>query len=326
MASILIIGEAETLYGANKIIKQNSEKLVKKLYGESGDLTEAFLIANEFNIDEIYLANVRTQTSYIEVMQIAKQYNFTYIVPLGVRFSDKVYSNDLNRLATYTELFMYILVDHTESILLMTDNHASLYENMDDYLKDMFSKISSFKNTAYNILESGRQLWFVSNNLENYKYANLILAVVMCSTTLPNYPKYDFGTAVFDIDLIDVSSNELIFFKNNDLTYTTVENFINFNKDEDAYKIALIDMVVRQLNRELDLSYFIGRLFNNQVKLKLKNHLTEFLNSQINKLIRSFAINSIESYLTTDYVYIIVIDFTILPMNSLEEVNVIVEV
>ena len=326
MNSILLIGEGKTTYGINKIMEQHSEKLVKNLYGENSDLVQAFLLAKKIGVEKIYLANVKTNTSCIDIMQSAKQYNFTYIVPINIRFSDKVYNRQLNRKLTYTEVFMKIICAFTESILVMTDNHASLYETIDDYLDDMFLKIENFKTEAFSVLENGRQLWFVANNLSNTKFANVILAAVMCVNQLPEYPTYDFSDAIFDIDANDIGHNELIYFKNNMHTFTTVENFVNFHNEQNAYKIALIDMTIRELNNRLDLSYFSGKLFNNQLKLKLKSILQDFLNAQKGKLIRDYKIISIDSYLTTDHYYVIVNRFKILPMNSLEEVDIIIEV
>ena len=326
MSSILLIGEASTTYGINKIIKQSSEKLVKNFYGENSELTQAFLIALSYGVEDIYLANVKTNTSSIDVMQAAKQYNFTYIVPINVRFSDRVRNKELNRTLTYTEAYLRIITSYTDSIIVMTDNYADLYEDIDHYLNDMFNKIHIFKTEANSILEDGRQLWFVANNLKDCKMANVILASIMCVNPLPYYPNSDLPEAIFDIDLIDIKSNELIYFKNNIHTNTTIENFINFHNEDNAYKIALIDMVIRELNNGLDLSYFYGKLLNNQIKLKLKSYLQNYLNSQKGKLIRDYEILSIDSYLTTGHYYIIVNRFKILPMNSLEEVEVIIEV
>lgn len=326
MSSILIIGEATTTYGANKIIKQDSEKIVKSLYGPDCDLTKAFLLSKSAGPKNIYLANVKTKTAYVDILQASKQLNFTYIVPIGVRFSDKVYSKQLKRTLTYAEVFMRIITDYTESILVMTDNHASLYEDIDAYLDDMFLKINNFKFEADSILSNGRQLWLVANNLKDIAFSNVVLASLMCTTELPKYPRNITTEAVFNIDDTDVSNNELIYFKNNLYTNTSVENFINFHNESNAYKIAPIDMVIRKLNEDLDLSYFHGKLFSNQIKLKIKGVLQDYLTSQKGKLIRDFKIISIDYYLTAEHYYVIVNRFKILPMNSLEEVEVIIEV
>lgn len=324
--SMLIIGSADSTYGLNQILKQSSKKLVAGLYGETSELTQAFNLAFDIGVTEIYLANAQTKTAYIDIVQLARQYNFTYIVPIGVRFSDKAFNKQLNRNQTFAEIFLRTVTVMADSIIVMTDNHASLYENIDHYLNDMFDKIKSFKEEAQTALDNGRQLWFAANNIEDVPYSNVILTAVMCVTELPNYPDYPIPSAMYDIDEIDVGSNELIYFRTNAYSNNSIENFVNFHNEYNAYKIAPIDMVIRKINEDVDLTHFAGRLFNNQIKLKIQSTLQEYLNSIKGKLIRDYAILSIESYLDSDHSYVLVIHFKILPVNSLEECDVVIEV
>lgn len=324
--SILIIGEGKTTYGMNQILKQDSLKLVAGLYGEDSELTEAFELAQSTGAKNIYLANAQTKTSHIDIIQIARQYNFTYIVPIGVRFSDKAFNKQLNRSMTFAEIFLRITTVMADSIIVMTDNHASLYEDIDNYLEDMFDKIKSFKADAQSILDDGRQLWFAANNIDKIPYANVLLASIMAVTDLPNYPNYPIPEAIFDIDEIDVGNKELIYFKNNVYANNSIENFVNFHNEYNAYKIAPIDMVIRKINEEIDLSYFSGKLFTNQVKLKIQSFVQDYLDSIKGKMIRDYSILSISTYLESDYSYVIVVHFKILPMNSLEDCDVVIEV
>lgn len=324
--TMLIIGEGETAYGINQIVKQDSITLVPRLYGKNCELTDAFLLAKATGATDIYLANVQTKTAYVDIIQMAKQYNFTYIVPIGVRFSDTLFNKQLGRNMSFAEIFLRIVSVTADSIIVMTDNHASLYEDMDHYLNDMFKKIDTFKTEAQMILENGRQLWLTANNVESVPYSNLLLASIMCVTELPKYPNYQIPAAIFDIDDIDVERYELIYFKNNVYANNSIENFINFHNERNAYKIAPIDMVIRHINEELDLSYFYGKLFTNQTKLKIQSIIQDYLNSIRGKLIRDYSIVSINTYLEKDYSYLIVVHFKILPMNSLEACDVVIEV
>lgn len=324
--SMLIIGEGSTTYGINQIIKQDSLSLVAGLYGEDSELTQAFELAQNAGASNIYLANAQTKTAHIDIIQIARQYNFTYIVPIGVRFSDKAFNKQLNRNMSFAEIFLRITSVMADSIIVMTDNHASLYEDIDNYLEDMFDKIKTFKGEAQSVLDNGRQLWFVSNNLDKVPYANVLLTAIMTTTDLPNYPDYPLPEAVFDIDEIDVGNKELIYFKNNVYANNSIENFVNFHNEYNAYKIAPIDLVIRKINEEIDLTYFSGKLFTNQVKLKIQSFVQDYLSSIKGKMIRDYSILSIDTYLDTDHSYVIVVFFKILPMNSLEECNVIIEV
>lgn len=325
-STMLIIGEGTTTYGLNQIIKQDSFNLVSNLYGENSDLTQAFALAQSVGATHIYLANAPTKTAYIDILQIAIQYDFTYIVPIGIRFSDRAFNKQLNRQMTFAEIFLRITSLMTESIVVMTDNHASLYEDIDHYLNDMKEKITRFKTEAQSVLENGRQLWFVANNLKNVAYSNVLLTALMTITELPHYPNYPLPEALFDIDAGDINNKELIYFKNNVYANNSIENFINFHNENNAYKIAPIDMVIRQINKDIDLTYFSGKLFNNQVKLKIQNLVQEYLNSIKGKMIRDFSILSIDTYLESDYSYTLIVYFKILPMNALEECDVIIEV
>lgn len=325
-SSMLIIGSADSTYGLNQILKHNSKKLVAGLYGDTSELTQAFNLAFDIGVKEIYLANVQTKTAYIDIVQLARQYNFTYIVPIGVRFADKAFNKQLNRNQTFAEIFLKTTSIMADSIIVMTDNHASLYEHIDHFLDDMFDKIKSFKAEAQSALDNGRQLWFVANNLEDVPYSNVILTAVMCVTDIPNYPDYAIPNAIFDIDEVDVGSNELIYFRTNTYANNSIENFVNFHNEYNAYKIATIDMVIRKINEDIDLTHFAGRLFNNQIKLKIQSTLQEYLDSITGKLIRNYAILSIESFLESDHSYVLVTHFKILPVNSLEECDVVIEV
>lgn len=324
--TMLIIGPGDTTYGINQIIKQESSKLVAGLYGDNSELTHAFDLAKSTGATEIYLANVQTKTAYIDVFQLARQYNFTFIVPIGVRFSDKAFNKQQNRNMTFAEIFLRVTYVMADSIIIMTDNHASLYENIDHYLNDMFEKIKSFKLEAQTALDNGRQLWFVANNLAEIQYSNVLLGAIMCVTDIPHYPDYPIPDAIYNIDEIDVGSNELIYYKNNIYANNSIENFINFHNEYNAYKIAPIDMVIRKLNDEIDFSSFSGKLFTSQTKLKIQNMLQDYLKSIKGKMIRDYKIMSIDSFLESDYSYLIVVHFKILPMNSLEECDVVIEV
>lgn len=326
MKNVLIIGNADTTYGFNKIIQQDSLKLVKHFYGEKSELTNAFKLFKETSTNcNLFLGNAKTNTSYIDIIEQAQQYDFDYIVPIGVRFSDKLYNKKQETFMSFAEIFLKMLYPFTDSILVMTDNHASLYEDIDHYLEDMKEKIENFKTKNYNLLDYGKQLWLVSNQLIDIPYSNILLTAICCDIDLPNYPIYDIPNSVFDIDTFDIFPYELIYFKNNSLTYNSIENFYNFFNENTAYKFIPIDLVVRRINQELDFSPFIGKLFNNQMRLKITSYLKSYLNSIKGKFIRDYTINNIDYY-KENFTYIIVNDFTIFPMNSLEEIKVIIEV
>jgi len=323
--NILIIGKAATDYKLNQISYQSSESAVKSLYGAS-QLTDAFVLAKSMGVPDIFLANIQTQTDYIELIDVIKQYDFTYIVPLGIKFYDSFFNPVLNRLMTYAEFYLENIGNINNALILMTDNHASLYENIDAFLGDMSEKIDRFKHVAQKALLNGRNLCMVANNLQNYEYANLVLACALCTAEYSKYPEADFGPAIFDIDDFDVENLELVYFKNNVLTDTTVENLKNFRTESDQAKLINIDRVIKFIERELDFSEFRGKIFTDYIKLKIYNKLNEFLKSIVGVAILDYEIKSVEFVVTSPGAGSILNTFSILPINSIEEFDITIEV
>lgn len=323
--TLLIMGAGGTNYRLNEIAYFDSQAAVENLYGTS-ELTDAFIAAKAIGAPHVFLANIQYATDYIEMVDIVKQHDFTYIAPIGIRFSDTFYNPLLQRPMTYTELYTEQVGESGNALLMMTDSRASLYEDLDAFLKDMAIKISSFKSIAQKAIVYGRNVCLVANNLVNHRYANLALAAAMCVTPLGEYPSYDFGEAVFDIDDFDVGGNELVYFKNNILVPTSVENLKNFRKEQDAAKIINIDKVIKFIDRELDFSAYQGKIFTDYVKLKLYNSLKDFFESNRSISIRDYQIQSIEFVKTSAGTGRIVNRITIVPINSLEGFDIAMEV
>lgn len=323
--NILIIGKAATDYKLNQISYQSSEDVVRKLYGSS-QLTDAFATAKAMNVPDVFLANVSTSTDYIELVDVIQQYDFTYIVPLGIKFSDTFFNPILNRVMTYSEFYLDTVGRNSNALIIMTDHHASLYDDIDHFLDDMAIKIDKFKPVAQKALQNGRNLCMVANNLEDHEFANLILACALCTTPYSKYPEADFGPAIFDIDDFDVEDLELIYFKNNKLTSTTVENLKNFRIESDQAKLIDIDRVIKFIERELDFSEFRGKIFSDYIKLKLHNKLNEFLRTIVGVAIRNFEIKSIDFMITTPGAGLILNTFSIVPINSIDKFDIAMEV
>lgn len=323
--TMLIIGEAATNYKLNQISYQASVDAVKQLYGNS-QLTTAFTLAKEFGVKDIFLANISIQTDYIDLVDVIKQYDFAYIVPLGVKFSDTFFNPIVDRPMTYSELYLDSVGRYSNSLILMTDHHASLYEDIDHFISDMSIKIRSFQFVAQKALQNGRNLCFVANNLKDYEYANLMAACAICTSSYDTYPTAEFGEAIFDIDDFDVNETNMIYFKNNVLVPTSMENLKNFRIEEDAAKLINIDRVIKFIERELDFIEFKGKFFTEYIRLKLHTKLTDFLNSIKGVAISDFNIDAVEFVKTAPGTGTIVNKFTILPISSVEEFNIAMEV
>lgn len=323
--NMLIIGAGDTTYAMNKIMYYDSPEIVEKLYGVS-ELSIAFKRAKQIGAPHVFLINAKRKTDYIEIVNTIKYYDFTYIVPLGVSFSETFYNSIASRQMTFSEFYLESIGDYNKSLLLMTDSHASLYEDIDHFLNDMFSKIKQFKGNAFKSLRNGRNICLVANNLIDDKFSNLVLASVLCSSNLASYPEYSFGEAIFDIDDFDVYNNELIYFKNNHLKNTTVENLKNFRIEKDAAKIITIDKVIKYIERELDFSEYKGKQFSEYIRMQFYKQLSKFLRNITGIAIRGYSVNSVSFTKTSPGVGMVVNDFTIIPINSTEDFNIIIEV
>jgi hypothetical protein len=323
--NILIIGRGANSYKINEVVYYNSPDIVEKLYGNS-QLSDAFRLTKNIGVNDVFVVNAASMTDYIEIADLLKHYDFSYIVPIGINFSDSFFNPLLNRQMTYAELYLESISGYANSSIMMTDKHASLYEDMDQYLDDMKAIIYKFKNVAQKALMNGRNMCLVGNNLQDYEYANVVLASVLCTSSYDKYPEFDFGPAVFDIDDFDLDNSELIYFKNNYLTYTSVENLKNFRIDHDAVKIVPIDIVIKYIERELDFSDIKGKAFTEYVRLKLNKKLDQFLRGIINIAIRDYSIQSIDFVKTSPSAGTIVNYFSILPINSTEVFDIAMEV
>jgi hypothetical protein len=323
--NMLIIGEAATNYKLNEISYQSSVDAVNQLYGSS-QLSDAFSIAKRLGVPDVFLINVGIQTDYIDLVDVIKQYDFTYIVPLGIKFSDTFFNPILNRPMSYSELYLDSVGQNGNALILMTDCHASLYEDVDSFLDDMRDKITSFKYTAQSTLRNGRNMCLVANNLNDYDFANLMAACAICVSAYSVYPTAEFGAAIFDIDDLDIGNLEMCYFKNNTLVPTSIENLKNFRIENDSVKLINIDRVIKFIERELDLSEFKGKFFNDYIKLKIYTKLTEFFKGIVNIAISDFNINSIEFVTTTSGAGSIINKFTLQPINSIESFDIAMEV
>lgn len=327
MKRVLLIGSGDTSYGLNQIIKQDSITKAESLYGADSPVVRAYRYSLNSNNAETYIANVLSKKDFLSIMSSTRHFNFDFVVPIGVKFSDTGKDLLTDKTLSFTELFLNHVSDVSDSVILMTDNHASLYEDIDSFLIDMFRKIREFKSNLNQSTKSYlRQLLFVANMLDGIDYSNAYLAYILCDTQIGNYPDHDFPKSVFDMHPEDVKNYELICFQNNIRANNSVENFKNFHPENNAYKVAPIDFVIRQINKEVDLTSMRGRLLNATTKLKIKSMLEEYLESIKNIMIRDYKVIDIRITTNSDYTYTIICLFKILPINSLESCEILIEV
>lgn len=326
--SLLIIGTGDTVYRQNAIHKVSSLDEASK-YGEGSQLYDAFIDASEFGIsDKIYMLNMVYDTDYPFIIDSLVQSDFTYIVPINVKFSDKItIDTDKHKRVYYPEYLLSMIKDANLSTILMTDSHASLYEDIDQYINAMENIIRGFKQTSFSVNVAGRNLCFIANNLVDYKYANLIVACMLMSCSLSEYPLHDCGEAIFDIDYHDVSQKEFAFFKYNIKKHATLENFHNFSINNDQDKFMNICRCIKYVQRNLDLSDFCGKLYNGYLKVLITNRLNTLLSDMVGVAISKYQVLSCEFVRNIQTKTIVVLNtIAVTPINSLEKYILTVEV
>lgn len=323
--ALLITGKAKTNHAINKIMYYDTIEAVNSMYGES-DLTEAFRLAKQIGAPHVFLVNVKNNHDYIELVNVLKHYDFAYIAPVNLYIGDAFYdATKNNKLTGYYHHFLEKLSTNSSSTFVATDNHASLYEDIDSYLEEMLSVTQGFKNRMTANMD-GKNLCFVANNLRNYKFANVVLASTLCITDLGQYPTFhNLGPTVFDFDPPDVGLHEMAYFKSNYLSGVTVENLLNFNRKIEPEKIVMIDRIAKYVRRNLDLSRFKGKMMGAYQKLRIEKALTEFFDPLIGRILRAYQINSIQFIKDVPGAGVVICDIDIWPVNSMEKFTVVVE-
>lgn len=323
--SILIIGKGSNEIKLNEIYKPKNSIEVESIYGES-ELTNAYQDAIRNGAENIFVMNCFKTTDFIDSIEYVRYYNFAFIVPVGIKLSDTFYNGEYNRDIYFAEHYLNEFSKFTNTLLIFTDEHASLYENIDHYLLDMKNKLSSFKDTCNYLLSNhGRNIAFCLNNLENKNYSNVILAAKLSSTNIGSYPDNISTKAIFDIDNQDIYEHEIIYFKNNVHVNTSIENLKNLRTNFDANKLISIDRVIKHIERTIDMSFVVGKLYNQYIKMMLHDYLDSFLRKLVGSAINNYRINDIQFVRSQNMTGYVTVNIDIYPINSLEEINVLLE-
>lgn len=321
--SILIIGQANTDFKNKEIYTPTNLDNVIYYYGEDSQLTEAYKEAINIGATNISLCNCFKTTDYISVLNTLVTRQFFYICPLFL-FSD-YYKSSINSKIYYIEAYSNIL-SNTYSHLLVTDLHASLYESLEDYIDDMYNKHSAFKNDSFSKLLEGENLCFIANNLKDYKYANVVLASILSMADFKTYPSLDVGDVVYDINSLDFYNEEIAYFAFNDISKTTIDNFINYKYKTSPEKFMPLRLIKSIICKALDFDEFKGRLFTSYVQILIEKKLTSIMDSFVGILIESYTIKNIKYIKMEDFQMMINIDIAIKPYFYMESFEFNLEV
>lgn len=319
--NMLIIGQGATNYARKQIVYAEKYKDVLKAFGES-DLSEAFLTVKQFGAPYVFLMNCRQHYDYLDIATTLRATDFSYIVPVSVRLSDEFDDPKTERRVSYIEYLMEQVGKVNDSVFIVTDKKANLYEDIDAFMQAMnevaegFSKQHKKPAVKENVV-------FVANNLVNYDMANLPLAASLCTVPVNRYPEADFGEAYFLLDQWEDIGN-WAYFQNHKVRNTTVENLLNFEQTGNPLKIVFISRIIKALKRELDFHDFIGKQYTEYRRLAVRTRLENYLDSLLNNLLYDYDIKAVKPYRNRVEPMSVNIRnvFDIWPVNCLEKITV----
>lgn len=335
LKKILLMGAGNSNYKAREIIKPSSLEEVLSLYGENSDLYKAYTLLIDLGVtnDNIYTANCFAENDYIRLMDKVIQYDFSYLIPIGIYLSDKFYNPLTDKDEYYIAYFLEQLatVDNLTTILA-TERHASLYEDFDSYLIDMLTKeatfVDYFEGTKF-LNVYGHDLNFIYSNLKDIEYGNVILGALYCTRDHGKYLNNISGAdTVYNIDTIDITGgSRAMYFKYNFyMTEVTVENTYNFKTTNDIYANALIDDVIKSTIRYVDISKYKGELYTPYVANAIENELNRKLKNLKGDLFKQYQIQEVSFKRTEEGAGFIVVNYSIVPFGTLEVINILMGV
>lgn len=321
--SILIIGKGESEYKNREILKAVNVSNVEYLYGKTSELTMAYKEAIEIGGNNIFLCNCYKYTDYILVIDLISKEEYTYICPL-FDFSETFMkaNNSIMYLCEYYSNMLH------ESItqLIFTEKHADLYDLIENYLLVMNNITQTFKDKTMTKLKSGENICFILNSLKKYKFANVALASILIQNELRNYPQKDIGEVVFDVNSSDVYNQEITYFAYDSLAKTSIENFLNFKLNASPEKFIPVNLIKQKIIRSLDLSSFTGKLFSPYMRIALENAVNNTMKEHVGVLIENYILHDIRFVSNQDRTVSIFVLLSAKPYNSIEELNITLEV
>lgn len=314
--SLLIIGNSEYTNKTCKVEHYETLSAVEKDYNKESDLYKAFKAAKDYEAPSIYLVNMRTISDFINITNQLIDYDFAYICPTKIMFSDK-YTDRFN-----LDLNSFYLNDlsfkcyKNRSMIFVTDKHASLYEDIDDFNKDYADKVQAFMS-VHNKNKFLDNVICVGNNLKHVAYSNICLAARLAATPINSYPAFLNEDTVFTLDYKDMLPN-VCYFKNNYRTGTTIENLVNLS-NENPNKSVMVMRIVNYLVREMDFDEYIGKNYRKFYLTKIKERLDNLLKQNVGFILYDYHIDSVEEQIRDNgYGVDIILRYTLYPLFTTE--------
>lgn len=325
--TLLIVGKAATNYQKAAIEYFESYSDAAEKYGVN-HFSEAFKIAQSFGMTGVHMANIQSLNEYFSLSSFITEYNFTYVVFLDLYLSD-TYADPIS--GKETSYLQYILEKSTDTstVFFITGKHASLYNDIDSFIRDTKQEIDTFKKRCSTNIDL-RNVQYVANNLNNYDFGNLILALMFLATDVSEYPntrnlpQVTLGEAIFYIDNFDINELDFSYFKTTSLTGTTIENLLNLQTSKSPLKIAFIDRIVRYITKLINFDDYIGQGYSEYKRAMIAEKEKTILESLKNRVISDYTVHECYAVQNTSYpgTVVVILTVSIVPIGIMEEVKI----
>lgn len=315
-ATVLFIGIGINKNHSGKIIKFDNANDIGKIYDKESCFYRAAKEAERFELRKIYVLNIDTWEEIKIHSDEFNDYEFDYIIPLGLLLDDKYYDEYYCKNLYYSQMLL-LLLNRTMSTLILTGKPSNLYEDLDSFLNEENERIKKVKIVYKNLRKEN--MIYVANNINGFDYANVVLAAALVRTDYAEYPDLNNkGTAYFDIDYSDVL-NELVYFKNNKLTGITVENLVNFSENP-IEKLVIVRRIMKYLKTHIpgEEEFFIGKTYSEYRRLEIKRILEEYLKSLKDWIIYDYKIIDIIPVVSEDGTVSIKMKYDVWPKFTIE--------
>jgi len=316
--NILLMGKGGNNNSRKRIVYADKYKEVLKEYGDS-ELTSAFKTLKDLGAPYVFLCNCRENYDYLDMAETLRANDFTYIVPISLNMSEEFDDPKTERRISYIEYMLEKIGRVNNSVFLVTDKHASLYEDIDAFISDMNSIATNFSNKIEPVVNR-ENIIFVVNNLYSYERSNVPLAASLVVTPPNKYPTMDFGEAYFLLDQFENIGN-WCYFQNHTVRSTTVENMLNFMPICPT-KIVFVSRLLKVMQRQMNFNEFIGKQYTEYRRQGVEDKLEAYLEALVNELIYQYNILSVKAYRNPEPMTVDIENmFEVWPINCLEKVT-----
>ena len=317
--SILLIGIDPKKIGIGTILRYKKQADIEETFGTDSIFTNAWnLLTNQFGAEYIYILNIESWDDLKDQDELLQQEDFTYIIPIGLYLTDSYYDIFEHKRYYYSQLLAW-MCHRTLSTIIITGKHATGFMTLTEYVNYEKNELDTVKKSFENLKKSN--VIYVGNCLYTYPYANVVLAGMLLGD-ISEYPSSDIlNDACFDIDWCDVNF-DLVFFRNNYLTSTTVENLMNFDNIDSFVKPVTVDRICKYIGRHWpDLNDYIGTSFTQYKMTKIYERVDEYLSSLKDWILYDYSVDGISSVQNPDTTIGIHITYTLWPHFTTEKIT-----